>query len=53
LGYDGYAMNISGRDMKKIVIFTDLDGTLLDAANYSHAAALPALEMIATIASAR
>jgi mannosyl-3-phosphoglycerate phosphatase family protein len=34
--------------MKQIVIFTDLDGTLLDAANYSHAAALPALAAIKT-----
>lgn len=33
--------------MKKTVIFTDLDGTLLDAATYSHAEALPALELIA------
>jgi mannosyl-3-phosphoglycerate phosphatase len=33
--------------MKKIVIFTDLDGTLLDEADYSHAGALPALGVIA------
>ena len=33
--------------MKKTVIFTDLDGTLLDAASYSHAEALPALSVIA------
>jgi glycerate 2-kinase len=33
--------------MKKTVIFSDLDGTLLDAANYSHAAAQPALDEIA------
>ena len=33
--------------MKKTVIFTDLDGTLLDAASYSHAAALPALGKVA------
>ncbi|HLB03155.1 MAG TPA: HAD hydrolase family protein, partial [Nitrospiria bacterium] len=29
-----------------IVIFTDLDGTLLDAATYSWKAAQPALELI-------
>jgi glycerate 2-kinase len=33
--------------MKKTVIFTDLDGTLLDAESYSHIAALPALSLIA------
>ena len=33
--------------MKKTIIFTDLDGTLLDEANYSYAAALPALSLIA------
>jgi glycerate 2-kinase len=33
--------------MKKTIIFTDLDGTLLDAANYSHTAAQPALGEIA------
>ena len=33
--------------MKKTVIFTDLDGTLLDEATYSHAEALPALSLIA------
>jgi len=33
--------------MKKTVIFTDLDGTLLDEATYSYAAALPALSTIA------
>lgn len=32
--------------MKKIVIFTDLDGTLLDDAGYSFQAALPALAMV-------
>ncbi len=32
--------------MKKTIIFTDLDGTLLDAANYSHAKAQPALGQI-------
>ena len=32
--------------MKKIVIFTDLDGTLLDAASYSFDAARPALALI-------
>jgi glycerate 2-kinase len=33
--------------MKKTIIFTDLDGTLLDEATYSSAAALPALGMVA------
>ena len=33
--------------MKKTIIFTDLDGTLLDEATYSYAAALPALSLIA------
>jgi mannosyl-3-phosphoglycerate phosphatase family protein len=33
--------------MKKTIIFSDLDGTLLDAADYSYAAALPALDVIA------
>lgn len=32
--------------MKKIIIFTDLDGTLLDHAAYSFAPALPALELL-------
>lgn len=32
--------------MRKIVIFTDLDGTLLDDSTYSFDAALPALEAI-------
>lgn len=30
----------------KLVIFTDLDGTLLDYATYSYAAAMPALKML-------
>jgi len=32
--------------MKKFIIFTDLDGTLLDANTYSFGKALPALELI-------
>jgi len=32
--------------MSKIIIITDLDGTLLDAATYSFAPALPALDLI-------
>jgi mannosyl-3-phosphoglycerate phosphatase len=32
--------------MKKLIIFTDLDGTLLDHTTYSFAPAMPALEMI-------
>jgi mannosyl-3-phosphoglycerate phosphatase len=32
--------------MKKIVIFTDLDGTLLDSLTYSYSPALPALELL-------
>lgn len=32
--------------MKKIIIFTDLDGTLLDAEKYSFESALPALSII-------
>jgi mannosyl-3-phosphoglycerate phosphatase len=32
--------------MKKLIVFTDLDGTLLDADTYSFAAALPALRVI-------
>jgi mannosyl-3-phosphoglycerate phosphatase family protein len=32
--------------MKKIIIFTDLDGTLLDDSTYSFDAALPALAMV-------
>ena len=32
--------------MKKSIIFTDLDGTLLDYSNYSFEKALPALELI-------
>ena len=31
---------------KRLVIFTDLDGTLLDAESYSFDQALPALEQI-------
>jgi len=30
----------------KVVVFTDLDGTLLDYASYSYAPALPALELL-------
>ncbi|MEW6109500.1 MAG: HAD-IIB family hydrolase [Nitrospirota bacterium] len=32
--------------MKKIIVFTDLDGTLLDSATYSFEKALPALELL-------
>lgn len=32
--------------MKKLIIFTDLDGTLLDDSNYSFEAAMPALKLI-------
>jgi mannosyl-3-phosphoglycerate phosphatase len=32
--------------MKKLIIFTDLDGTLLDYPDYSFEAALPALDLI-------
>lgn len=32
--------------MKKLIIFTDLDGTLLDYATYSFEAALPALQLM-------
>ncbi len=32
--------------MKKLIIFTDLDGTLLDYSSYSFEAALPALQLI-------
>lgn len=32
--------------MKKTLIFTDLDGTLLDEQDYSHTAALPALALV-------
>ncbi|MEW6713622.1 MAG: HAD-IIB family hydrolase [Nitrospirota bacterium] len=32
--------------MKKLIIFTDLDGTLLDYSTYSFDAALPALQLI-------
>src|SRR5512135_2792694 len=35
-----------GTRMKKIVIFTDLDGTLLDEVNYSWSEAQPALNLI-------
>jgi len=31
----------------RLIVFTDLDGTLLDHASYSHAAAAPALEALA------
>ena len=34
------------RKKKRVLIFTDLDGTLLDAENYSFKEALPALEKI-------
>ncbi|MGA8864379.1 MAG: HAD-IIB family hydrolase [Gallionella sp.] len=33
--------------MKQTIIFTDLDGTLLNQANYSFASALPALQRVA------
>ena len=32
--------------LPKIVVFTDLDGTLLDRANYSYASAIPGLELL-------
>jgi ribonucleotide monophosphatase NagD (HAD superfamily) len=32
--------------MKKTIVFTDLDGTLLDESTYSHAEASPALHLI-------
>ncbi len=32
--------------MKKLIIFTDLDGTLLDYSTYSFDAALPALKVL-------
>jgi mannosyl-3-phosphoglycerate phosphatase len=32
--------------MKKIIIFTDLDGTLLDYSDYSFEAAMPALQLV-------
>jgi mannosyl-3-phosphoglycerate phosphatase len=32
--------------MKKIIIFTDLDGTLLDYSNYSFETAIPALQLL-------
>jgi mannosyl-3-phosphoglycerate phosphatase len=35
-----------GEPVKRAVVFTDLDGTLLDARTYSFAAALPALGML-------
>lgn len=34
--------------MPDLIVFTDLDGTLLDHHNYSHAAALPALQRLAS-----
>jgi len=36
----------NGEPVKRIVVFTDLDGTLLHARTYSFDAALPALEML-------
>jgi mannosyl-3-phosphoglycerate phosphatase len=32
--------------MKKVIIFTDLDGTLLDYSTYSFEKALPALQLV-------
>jgi len=32
--------------MKKLIIFTDLDGTLLDYSNYSFEPVLPALQLL-------
>ena len=32
--------------MKKPIVFTDLDGTLLDYSNYSFEKTLPALEIL-------
>ena len=37
----------TGRDVHELVIFSDLDGTLLDHASYSWAAAQPALDALA------
>lgn len=34
--------------MNKIIVFTDLDGTLLDESSYSFAAAQPALDVVAS-----
>jgi len=33
--------------MNSLIVFTDLDGTLLDHHDYSYAAALPALQLLA------
>jgi mannosyl-3-phosphoglycerate phosphatase len=35
-----------GLIMKKVIVFTDLDGTLLDAASYSFEGAMPAIGML-------
>ena len=45
--YDGHTHKLwYSMIMKKLVIFTDLDGTLLDYSTYSFKKALPALELI-------
>ena len=35
--------HVSALDIRNLIVFSDLDGTLLDHGNYSHAAAAPAL----------
>ena len=35
--------HVSAIDVRNLIVFSDLDGTLLDHGNYSHAAAAPAL----------
>lgn len=37
---------VSVLDVRNLIVFSDLDGTLLDHATYSHAAAAPALERL-------
>ena len=35
--------HVSAPDIRNLIVFSDLDGTLLDHGNYSHSAAAPAL----------
>jgi mannosyl-3-phosphoglycerate phosphatase family protein len=41
-----FAVERRERYMKKIIVFSDLDGTLLDASSYSFEEALPALRLL-------
>jgi mannosyl-3-phosphoglycerate phosphatase len=42
--------HVSAPDIRNLIVFSDLDGTLLDHGNYSHSAAAPALARLRHLA---